>query len=234
MGLVLGKMGHLLQSVEGEWGEAIPHIQSLVVNKAGANRGLPDDGIKEFWPDYPRLSRSEKHIRAKIEYQNILAFGSRWNDVLEKLSLQKLTIDSGEAARRGIGKGGESENHKKLKEFIRQHPELVGADKGWDSYVEYPLPSLDEIDVVFKSTTDCIAVEVKSSVSDGYPDDYQRGLYQTIKYGALLAAMAKHGRYGIPRRIRSILLLESRLPEEYRKVAQTLKVEVIECIKVTK
>lgn len=32
MGNVLGRMGRLLNDVEGEWGEGIPHIQSLVVN----------------------------------------------------------------------------------------------------------------------------------------------------------------------------------------------------------
>ena len=53
MGTVLGRMGHLLKGLEGQWGEPIPHIQSLVVNKTGMQKGLPDDGIREFWPDYP-------------------------------------------------------------------------------------------------------------------------------------------------------------------------------------
>ena len=46
MGDVLGKMGHLLQDLSGEWGESIPHIQSLVVQKTGGLKGLPDDGIQ--------------------------------------------------------------------------------------------------------------------------------------------------------------------------------------------
>jgi hypothetical protein len=54
MGPLLDKMGHLLQDLEGKWGERIPQIQSLVVKKAGACKGLPSDGIKEFWPDYPK------------------------------------------------------------------------------------------------------------------------------------------------------------------------------------
>ena len=54
MGGVLGRMGHLLQGVEDEWGEPIPHLQSLVVQKTGEFRGLPDEGIREFWPDYPK------------------------------------------------------------------------------------------------------------------------------------------------------------------------------------
>jgi hypothetical protein len=65
MGQVLGVMGHLLQGLEGDWGEPIPHIQSLAINKSGKNRGLPDDGIKEFWPDYPQLTRPEKENRTR-------------------------------------------------------------------------------------------------------------------------------------------------------------------------
>lgn len=230
MGLVLGDMGHLLEGLEGEWGEPIPHIQSLVVNKAGHNRGLPDDGIKEFWPDYPTMTRAEKENRTRVEYQKIMAFGSRWNDVLERLSLQppptKTPSDS-------FGKGGESEAHKKLKEYIRQHPEIVGATQEWKSFIEYPLPSLDEIDVVFKNADSCIAVEVKSKISDGYPADYERGIYQTIKYGALLAAMVLDDQYDIPPNVRSVLVLESELPQQYRKLAERLRVEVIENVKVT-
>lgn len=77
MGQVLCVMGHSLQRLEGDWGEPIPHIQSLVINKAGKNRGLPDDGIRGFWPDYPLLTRPEKENRVRLEYQRILAFGSR-------------------------------------------------------------------------------------------------------------------------------------------------------------
>src|ERR1043166_5348891 len=76
LGQVLGIMGHLLQGIEGEWGERIPHIQSLVVNKTGPLRGLPDEGIKEFWPEYPRLSRAEKQNKVRTEHQRIVTFRS--------------------------------------------------------------------------------------------------------------------------------------------------------------
>lgn len=74
----------------------------------------------------------------------------------------------------------------------------------WASFLEYPLPTCDQTDVLFKSPSDCIAVEVKSSVSDGYPFDHERGLYQTVKYAALLKAMAAAGGYSIPANIESI------------------------------
>jgi len=117
MGRVLGVLGHLLQGIdEGHRGEPIPDIQSLAIAKTGKNRGLPDDGIKEFWPDYPHLTRPEKENRTRSEYEKILAFGRRWDDVLIKLGIQPATDRSiaggtpeGEAAQ-------EIERQKKLGE----------------------------------------------------------------------------------------------------------------------
>lgn len=232
MGAVLGKMGHLLQGLEGEWNEPIPHIQSLAVQKTGSGRNLPDDGIREFWPDYPKMAPTEKQNRTRVEHLRILEFGSRWNDVLTQLGLPTVPPANNPltAARRN-GAGGESDEHKALKEYVRQHPEIVGATSEWQSFVEYPLPSLDEIDIVFKTPTACIAVEVKSAVSDGSPSDYERGLYQTIKYHALLKAMAMAGCPEIPGTIRSVLVLESGLPQQFRSLATTLGVTVFENVR---
>jgi len=232
MGIILGKMGHLLKNIEGEWGEGIPHIQSLVVNMTGKLKNLPDEGIREFWPEYPEMSYVEKVNRTRIEHQRIVEFGSRWNDVLKRLGLPEVTTSNDtKNATVTFGSGGESESHKRLKEFVRNNPELVGAKSNWHSFLEYPLPSLDEIDVVFKSVDACIAVEVKSAISDGFPFDYERGLFQTVKYGALLAAMARSGQYDIPSQIKIVLVLESRLPTEFRALAKLLGVMILENIK---
>ena len=235
MGNVLGKMGHLLKNIEGEWGEGIPHIQSLVVNLTGKLKNLPDKGIKEFWPDYPEMSKVEKTNRTRIEHQRIVAFGSRWNEVLRRLGLPDITAGETATPSNGFfGKGGESESHKRLKQYVRDNPQLVGANCDWNGRIEYPLPSLDEIDVVFKSEKALIAVEVKSAISDNFPFDYERGLFQTVKYGALLEAMARSHGYDIPSEIKIILVLESRLPAEYRALAKVLGVNILENIKPPK
>ena len=228
MGNVLGKMGHLLQGLEGAWGEPIPHIQSLVIMKSGPNRSLPDDGIKEFWPQYPDLTKPEKENRVRREYQKILEFGSRWDEVLNRLRIQPATAT---VKQKWFGKGGESSEHKALKQYVKSHPEIVGATAEWESIEEYVLPSLDEIDVFLKSADACIAVEVKSKISDSFPADYERGLYQTIKYRALLSAMAQDGRYHIPPNILSVLVLESKLPPEHKMTAETLGIEAIENVR---
>ena len=122
---------------------------------------------------------------------------------------------------------GESKQHRELKNFIKANPGIVGAGDDWDSFVEFPLPSLDQIDVLFKSKAACIAVEVKSSLSDSFIRDYERGVYQVIKYDALLRSMSIAGEYGIPMEIRTLLVLESKLQESLKKLAKKLGVSYI-------
>lgn len=227
MGTILGLMGHLLEEVEDDWGEPIPQIQSLVVLKTGPYKGLPDDGIAEFWSDYPKLTLHEKTNKAQIEYQKIAEFGSRWNDVLETmgLSLPQPKLD-------GFPKGaGESERHRALKKYVKDHPEVMGLTNIEAAFIEYPLPSLDSIDVLFKLDGGCLAVEVKSIVSDQYLRDYERGIFQVVKYRSLLSAMTQVSGYSISGKVEAVLVLESSLPKEYRNLADRLGVSVIENIK---
>ncbi len=226
MGKVLGVMGHTLQRLSGDWGEQVPMIQCLVVNKAGPLRGLPDVGIKEFWSGYKRWSREEKRDHVLQEYRRIENFGSRWNQVLAKLKLQPVAPPTHKQNR--FGRGGESPEHRRLQEFVRRHPELVGAEANWSADENYSLPSLDEIDLLFRSAGSCIAVEVKSKISDRVPEDYERGIYQTIKYAAILSAMHRAGRKESRSTVESVLVLEGTLPEQYRPLAKRLGVRVLE------
>jgi hypothetical protein len=174
------------------------------------------------------MSSDEKKNRTQVEFKKIADFGSRWNDVLRHVELPEVTKEGeNETPDQVRGAGGESEAHKALKEFVRQHPEIVDAGSDWDRFTEYPLPTLDQIDVLFKSRDACIAVEVKSIVSDACPVDYRRGIYQAVKYDALLRAMAKCSR-DIPSTIKSVLVVETTLPRQYSDLAKRLGVHVYE------
>jgi len=234
MGHVLGEMGHLLQNLEGEWGEPIPHIQSLVVNKTGKLKGLPDDGIKEFWKDYPKLTIEEKRNKVHAEYKKIKEYGSRWNKVLSALGLPPVKAESKSITsnKPPYGTGGESPQHLALKEYVKNHPQLAGANIIDDVFLEYSLPSLDEIDVLFKSPSRWTAVEVKSKISDLFTQDYERGLYQCVKYGAILDAMTKDLKYQTPETIDVYFVLESKLPDQYRSLSKILGINLIENIKL--
>lgn len=237
MGKALGIMGHLLEDVESApaWTDPIPHIQSLVVNKTGRLGGLPDDGISEFWSSYPELPKEEKWNRVQVEYQDIKSFGSRWNDVLRALDLAQVPVGNtaGNERRRirGFGRGGESPQHKALKEFVAQNPTLVGASAEDQVCLEYALPSLDMLDVLFKGRTRWIAVEVKSKVSDNMPSDYERGIYQCVKYRSILEAMQKDPAYQLPSEVQVVLALESELPSPHQRLAKETNANVIQRIR---
>jgi hypothetical protein len=89
MGRILGRMGHMLQQLEDDWRRHIPDIQCLAINQTGKNRGLPGDGIKEFWSGYGRLTRKQKQARVGKEHTRIVAFGSEWREVLKRLDKGK-------------------------------------------------------------------------------------------------------------------------------------------------
>lgn len=233
MGQTLGEMGHALRGLETKWGEEIPHIQSLVVNKTGRLKGLPDIGIKEFWPEYPSLSRLEKSLKARAEQERVLQYGSRWNDVLRQVGAEPVSpselISLGQ--RRHFTGGGESPAHKRLKRYVHDNPTRFGAEgKGWEAIEEYVLPSLDSIDVLLKSATKWIAIEVKSRVSDNYPGDYERGVFQAVKYRAILQAMVESSVYAVPQEIESVLVLESTLPKALALLARKLGITTYEGI----
>ena len=124
--------------------------------------------------------------------------------------------------------GGESDAHKALKAYVKSHPEQFGAEATWEAFEEYPLRSADTIDVFFKSGSVWIGIEVKSSVSDGVAGDYQRGLFQVVKYEALLKAQARADQLAIMPTVRVLLVLESTLPADLRTIARTLEIEVHE------
>ena len=238
MGKVLGKMGQYLENLKGEWGEEIPYIQSLVVNTGGSLKGLPDDGIVEFWKGYPELSYKEKLNKVRTEYNRVIEFGSRWNKVLADLGVEPITFDTVERPHhinRTFNYNGESSEHKALKNFVCNHPELVGAEASDKRFTEYSFPSLDTVDVLFKSSSQWIAVEVKSRISDNIQNDYERGVYQCVKYRALMEAMKKDPeQLPVPEKIQVVLLLEKNLPQKYKPIAEKMGIKVIERICVPK
>jgi hypothetical protein len=234
LGHVLGLVTALIESAYEQSPETVPFLTSIIVLSSGVNVGLPGQGVSGRWHGYTSLCREDKQAKVAAEYKRILEFGSRWNEVLRRVGLAPIALplnDSGHPESGGWG-GGESEDHKALKRYVRDHPDLVGAAADWDAQEEYVLRSLDEIDVMFKSEPVWIGVEVKSKVSDKFPSDYERGIYQVVKYRAVLEAQARIDHPANPPKVRVILALESGLPKEYRRLADLLNVNYLEHIEI--
>ncbi|MES3023683.1 MAG: hypothetical protein V4857_19120 [Pseudomonadota bacterium] len=232
LGHVLSKVTSIIEGVDLPWSERAPYLTTIVVAGQGASKGLPGDGVKEKWLGYEQLSTPEKRSKLTKEHEKIIDFGSRWNEVLERLGMSTVADVEGTEKNRGGWGGGESDEHKALKLFVKNHPELVGAEASWFASNEYVLRSGDEIDVFFKSDAHWIGVEVKSSISDGLERDYERGLYQVVKYQAVLQAQAMMDFPDKQPQVSVFLALENQLPIKYMPVAKKLDVVVIERIRL--
>lgn len=91
------------------------------------------------------------------------------------------------------------------------------------------MPSGDSLDVSFfryKPHCQWVAAEVKSSISN--EDDIYRGIFQCIKYKAVMEAELIL--QDIKPDVRAILVLEAKLTPKQVEMKNTLGVEVIEGI----
>lgn len=226
---VLGSIDQTLVDLSKEWDEEIPPIQCLVINK---NTGLPGEGIGWFITTekehFQRLSRKQQRSFVDVELHKIYSY-QRWFEVLEVLSLQPNTENFNQllSGTRKYQGGGESQEHLDLKMYIKDHPEIFSLPKKIIGETEYPLPSGDLVDVLFKNGYHWTGIEVKSEISNSY--DIIRGLFQCIKYHVVIEAYQSVQQ--TPQNARTILALGKSLPRELIPIKNILGIEVIENIK---
>lgn len=156
-----------------------------------------------------------------------------WDWVLSSLRLTPSIFEiteNEESIRSGIfyGTNGEGEEHKKLKEYIYNHPETIGVHDFKKREMEHILLSGDRLDVYFELNDGSkIAVEIKPSTS---PDaDMMRGLFQCVKYKSILDAEDKI--HGERLNNSAILVVGSELSLENQKVKDILGISVMENFK---
>lgn len=221
---VLGSVGLSLIELGDRWGHKIPPIQCLVINQANQ---LPGEGIGWFMSgtDWNALSKRQKAAQIKLVIQQVHAY-PRWPEVLRSFQLQPVQTDFSEAISKASAyrAGGESEAHRRLKEFIARHPEVVGLPRRSKGEPEKSLPSGDSIDVFFDTGSEWLGVEVKSAISD--EADIARGIFQCVKYRAVMDAVISIEQRDIC--ARAILVLGGALPDKLHLLKQALGVEVLE------
>jgi hypothetical protein len=128
---------------------------------------------------------------------------------------------------RGIRGGqGESPEHRALKEYVAKNPESLFGLKGYERYAvpEKYFPSRDRVDVYFEHPQKPVAVECKAA--NASDDDLASGIFQCVKYRALLEAEYKWKRLNFSPRC--ILAVGRPLPPRYVRLAKLLNVEYVE------
>ena len=116
------------------------------------------------------------------------------------------------------GRRGEGNNHKSLRLWVKDNPErIVKRFHGVRTETEVELRSGDRVDVVLYGESETIAIEVKSRDSNWA--DLQRGIYQCVKYKAVLRAQDDR----LP--IESWLITESGLDGDLKALARKLGIK---------
>lgn len=228
---VLGAIGKAIKELSAEWGQVIPPLQCLVVNK---QTGLPGEGVSWFisdLKDFEKWTPDERKQILGIELVKVFNF-EQWERVLAAFELKAIknspVVDT-LIKKAGAGGGiGECEEHKRLKEYVAANPEVIGLSGFGNGETEYCFPSADRIDVVFRKENRWVGVEVKGPSS---PDeDLVRGLFQSVKYTALreaeLKAHAQQGKFEV------ILVLSRKLPANLKETKNLLGVNVVDGIVV--
>ena len=202
-GYPAGAIGSALIELEKLWERPIPPLNAIIVN---AQTGMPGKGVSYFLERYCsaekklyEMSASEKKAIIDEVHSDIFSF-QEWDRVLEECELQYETdgillndVDADNISsptRGGWSSEPESQEHKALKKFIAKNPEKVGIYNSIGKAVqEYLFASGDRVDVLFTTENNKIAVEVKSIISND--NDLNRGLFQCVKYQAVLRAEQK-------------------------------------------
>lgn len=227
IGYALYAVQEVLNTLSVESGrEDIPTLNSLCKN---AKTMLPSEGFEFVSPKYNELDENGKSVFVEGLDSQALNY-PHWDWVLDQLGLQPskiITEQELEAISVHVG-GGEGKEHKAIKEFVYKHPESLGLTGVTRKETEHPLPSGDRLDVYFE-TSDCrYAIEVKPSTSPD--DDITRGIFQCVKYKAVMEAIRKIGydKYAV----KTLLVTASGLSERNKKLAEALNVPYTENYKI--
>jgi hypothetical protein len=170
-----------------------PSITSIVIGK---NTDRPSDGF--FVESLDGLTEDE--ILHKYEQFRDEAFMyTDWDDLLSQLDLKPLQVTDQDLDREAeeynrfierSGGRGEQVQHRLLKDFIAAQPQIIGIDALGKPTTEYLFKSDDRCDILVELFGQCAAIiEIKV----GQRGELVKGIYQLVKYGALLVAERGHG-----------------------------------------
>ncbi len=230
-----GTIGNACIEIEKETGEKVPPLNALVVN---AKSGIPGTGCDYYLATYldkhhaRSLTDAQRKAMAEETMDEVWRF-QKWDAILDRCGFQPLNgaipaLRSG-SKRKAPRKGGwstepESAAHRALKEWVAENPQVLGTEIPYrPGKTEWLFASADRVDVMFEHKDGCVAVEVKAANANDA--DLERGIYQCVKYQALVRAELK-AQGKIPNGS-SLLVTESQLPATLQALADLLGVRVV-------
>lgn len=190
----VGAVGLAIRQIGDQWRQTIPPINLIVVN---GETGLPGTGADEiaqyFFKDKGLGMAEDRETYLRQGMEAVFAYGSRWDKVAQALGSPTLTVrgpDDGEVLdlpKLPPVQGPESAEHKALKHWVARNPGVFSEFGTFQQgRVEFGLSSGDWLDAYFTAGKRRLAVEVKTSKASN--EELERGVYQCVKYRAVLRA----------------------------------------------
>ena len=230
-----GAVGNACIEIEKEIGEKVPPLNALVVN---AKSGIPGTGCDHYLATYldknhpGDLTDAQRKAMAEETMEEVWRF-QKWDEILDECgfkplqgAIPALRSDSQRKApsKRGWSREPESAEHQALKKWVAENPHALGSKIPYcPGQTEWLFASADRADVMFEHKDGCLAVEVKAANANDA--DLERGIYQCVKYQALLRAELK-AQSKVPNGL-SLLVTEAHLPPSLQALSDLLGVRVV-------
>jgi hypothetical protein len=201
-GAPVGLVGHKLEELGKVWGVLLPPLNTIVINKNKKCAGIGGDPLLKNYLNakgqrFIEKRRTELH---RVAREIVFDYGERWVEVAEAFGAPILKPAYGSARtgrpikpiKPGGGGGEETPEHRNLKAWVRANPSFLKRFGEFEQgKTEYPLSSGDRVDVHFGNLARRLAVEVKPSHAPKI--ELQRGIYQVVKYRAVMRAEQEAG-----------------------------------------
>jgi hypothetical protein len=199
-GAVAGAIAQAIQWLSEQWLVPIPPLHAIVINKYTKH---PGEGAIRIAPAYfagkKMDTEEDRREQLKEAMEDVFTYPD-WDRVARVLGASTLAPSGGQKIdstdrviplpRVQQGGGPESAEHQALKRWIAAHPEELEDHGAFPAGVnEKVLSSGDRLDAYFHNRRQRLAVEVKTSKCS--EDELQRGVYQAVKYRAILRAEQK-------------------------------------------
>jgi len=232
---VAGKIGDICEALAEDLEEPVPPLNAIIVNE---RTKLPSHGVDMYLLRY--LGKPAKLI-AKMADEDRKAYASQAIEAVHSFeawakigSLLGYPSILGKPLNRGkpiplpdhsaFSTGPESDAHKALKHWVADHPEQFMAFGAFGKgECERNLSSGDRLDVHFDNGSKSLAVEVKTATASD--SEVQRGVYQCVKYRAVLRAMQLAA--SKPPNGNAVLALDQEPSAVVAQLAERLSVRVI-------
>lgn len=195
-GWPVGTIGFMVRDWGSERGLVIPPINVIVVGKISKEPGVGADHVAAYFKVDGINMKKNRKAYMQAAATAVYNYGKKnWDRVAAAAGADILPVRSGkidDAEPIPLPKippkfGPESSQHKALKRWAALHPAVFREYGRFDAGKnEEVLSSGDRLDAYFFNGRDRLAVEVKASNAND--NELMRGVYQCIKYQAVMRA----------------------------------------------